>query len=441
MPARSKRLARLLVRPLEMFFQTEALGGTVLIIATLIALAWANSPLADSYTSLWATKVTIGAGDYGLSKPLLLWVNDLLMAIFFLVVGLEIKRELIIGELNTPRKAMLPIVAAVGGMVVPASIFWMLAHDGEASRGWGIPMATDIAFALGCLRLLGNRVPVALIAFLTALAIIDDLGAILVIALFYSGGLSTNALIVAGVCTAVLIAMNMLGVRRAALYILVGIPLWVAVLKSGIHATIAGVIVGLCVPVRTLFTRKDVLDQAKDLVDYASIGQAQATEDALRTLEYRLEQARSPLARLEDSLHPWVAFAIVPIFALANAGVSFDGVELSDLTSPVALGVLVGLVVGKQVGVFLSTLLAVRLGVAALPANTGWRQIYGASLLAGIGFTMSLFIAGLAYGEGTVHHIESKLGILVASLISAILGLSVLAKRATGTPPASEQPQ
>lgn len=422
------RTLRVLFRPLEAFFRTEALGGTVLILSTVAALLWANSPLAESHRALFATEVTVGAPGFGLSKPLSLWVNDLLMAVFFLVVGLEIKRELVVGELNTVRKAMLPILAAVGGMLVPAAIFLAVARGTPASGGWGVPMATDIAFALGCLRLLGARVPAALVVYLTALAIIDDLGAILVIALFYSSGLSLPALGIAALCTVALVALNVRGVRRPWVYVLVGLPLWVAILKSGIHATIAGVIVGLCVPARALFSRKDVLDQARELLDHAGKERGEESEAALRTLEHRLDESESPLARLEHALHPWVAYAIVPIFALANAGVSFAGVGPSDLAQPAALGVLLGLIVGKQVGVFGATYAAVRLGAAALPAGVTWRHLHGASLLAGIGFTMSLFIAGLAFGEGTRPHLEAKLGILFASLVCAVAGMVVLGR-------------
>jgi NhaA family Na+:H+ antiporter len=438
MPA--PRVLRLLVRPLEIFFRTEALGGTVLILATVAALVWANSPLAETYRALWGAEVTIGTRGFGLSKPLILWVNDLLMAVFFLVVGLEIKRELLVGELNSVRKAMLPVLAAVGGMVAPAVVFLAIASDAPASRGWGVPMATDIAFALGCLRLLGSRVPPALIVYLTALAIMDDLGAILVIALFYSSGLSLPALGVAGAVIAVLVGMNRLGVRRAALYVLVGIPLWIAILKSGIHATIAGVVVGLCVPARALFSKKDVVEQARELLEYAEKESGEESEAAMRSLEHRLDECESPLSRLEHALHPWVAFAIVPVFALANAGVSFVGVGASDLGQPAALGIMLGLFLGKQVGVFGATYAAVRLGAAVLPGGVTWRQIYGASLLAGIGFTMSLFIAGLAYGEGTPQHVEAKLGILCASLVCALFGLVVigLGRRATS---AQERPE
>jgi NhaA family Na+:H+ antiporter len=400
---------RRLLRPFEAFIQTEALGGTVLILASVVALAWANSPFAGGYDALWGAEATVGVPGFALTKPLLLWVNDLLMAVFFLLVGLEIKRELLVGELDTPRKAVVPVVAALGGMVVPALVFRAVARDGPASAGWGIPMATDIAFALGCVKLLGGRVPAALVVFLTALAIVDDLGAILVIALFYSEGVSGPALALAAAFVLGLVLMNRLGVRRPGLYVLAGLPLWVAALKSGIHPTVAGVIVGLSIPARAL-----------------------ATDEA---------GTPSPLERLEHALHPWVAYGVVPVFALANAGVSFGGVAPSSLGGPAALGSFLGLVVGKQVGVFGATWAAVRLGLATLPEGVGWRHVYGASLMAGIGFTMSLFVAALAYGEGTAPHVEAKLGILAASLVCAVAGMLVLTRgRAEGAPGDGDPP-
>ena len=420
------RLHILLLRPFEIFFRTEALGGTVLILSTLLALVWANSPWVSLYHALWATEFHIGTPRMGLAKPLILWVNDLLMAIFFLVVGLEIKRELLLGELNSLRKTLLPLAAALGGMLAPALIFILLA--GDAARGWGVPMATDIAFALGCLRLLGKRVPPALVVFLTAVAIIDDLGAILVIAFAYSTGVSLSALGAAFLVLLLLLAMNFMGVRRPWLYVALGLPLWVAVLKSGVHATIAGVIVGLCVPARALFSKRDVVAQARLLLDHAEKQEEEESEDAFRSLEHQLEECESPLTRLEHALHPWVAFAIVPIFALANAGVSLKGVGFADLGRPAALAVLLALFFGKQLGVFGATFVVHRLGVAELPSGATWRHVYGASLLAGIGFTMSLFIAGLAYGEGSPQHLEAKLGILCASLLCAGAGLFVLGR-------------
>lgn len=423
-----QRVLRRIIAPFEMFFRTEALGGTVVALATALALAWANSPWAETYDALWETRVRIGAATIGLEKPLVLWVNDLLMAVFFLLVGLEIKRELVTGELNTARKVAVPALAALGGMAVPALLYAAVAHGTPAARGWGIPMATDIAFALGALRLLGARVPAGLVVFLTALAIIDDLGAIFVIALFYAGELSPAAHLAAACFTAALVAMNRLGVRTPRWYLLAGIPLWVAVLKSGVHATVAGVVVGLCVPARARFSRVEVAAQARVLIDAAERGvDDAATEDALETLEHVLEEAEAPVRRLEHALHPLVAFVIVPLFALANAGVSLAGVSLADLTAPATVGVALGLLLGKQAGVFGTTWLAVRLGLAPLPPGVGWRHILGVSALAGIGFTMSLFVAGLAFGEDAGLHRQAKVGVLLASVLAGALGTAILA--------------
>jgi NhaA family Na+:H+ antiporter len=398
------------------------------MLATVAALVWANSPLAGIYEALWGTRITVGTEAVGLSKPLILWINDFLMAIFFLVVGLEIKRELLVGELSSARKAAAPVIAAVGGMVVPAVIYLAFAHEGEASRGWGVPMATDIAFALGCMRLLGERIPSALVVFLTALAIIDDLGAILVIALFYSGDLSVAALVAAALVTGVLVAMNVAGVHRPVWYLLVGIPLWVAILESGIHATIAGVLLGFCVPSRPPATEDDVFTEARHLLDAAEREDSDDREAAFEALRAQLDARESTLSKLEHALHPWVAYAIVPLFALANAGVSLAGISPAALGTPVSLGILLGLFIGKQVGVFGATWLAVRAGVAALPTDTGWTGLYGASIVAGIGFTMSLFIAGLAFESGSALHTEAKIAILLASAVSAAVGLFVLGR-------------
>jgi NhaA family Na+:H+ antiporter len=396
-------LFRRLVAPLEAFFQTEALGGTVLIAATAAALAWANSPAGASYRALFATEVTIGVRGFALTKTLVLWINDLLMAVFFLLVGLEIKRELLTGELRTPRKAAGPALAALGGMIAPALIFAALARGTPAARGWGVPMATDIAFALGCLRLLGGRVPGGLVAFLTALAIMDDLGAIAVIAIFYASDLRAGPFVLAAILGLGLFAMNRLGVRRAVWYALAGIPLWLAVLESGVHATIAGVVVGICVPARG----RAAADPA-----HAPPGEPD-----------------SPLASLERALHPFVAFLVVPLFALANAGLPLAGMSAADLRAPAALATCAGLFLGKQVGIFGATRIAVAAGLAELPEGTSWRHIYGLAVLAGIGFTMSLFVASLAYGEGSRLDEQAKLGVLAGSLGSALAGLALLGRR------------
>ena len=381
---------------LQRLFAPDLIGGTLLILATAVALVWANSGAADSYDSLWSARFTIGFEGFQLSKPLILWVNDLLMAIFFLLVGLEIKAELLIGELNTPSRAAVPAIAAVGGMITPALIFFLVAHEEPAVRGWGIPIATDIAFALGCLRMLGSRVPSSLLVFLTAVAIIDDLGAILVITIFYAHDMSIAALMIAGGLTIALVVANRTGVRRISIYMLLGAVLWIATLKSGIHATIAGVILGLCIPADT--------------------------DKATRNLE----ADESLLRVVEHAVAPWVTLAIIPIFALANAGVRIGGLSLSDLNSPSAIGIILGLAIGKQLGIFSATYAAVRLGLGSLPHGVSWRHVYGASILGGIGFTMSLFIAALAFGEGNALAGQAKLAILIASVLCGAGGIMVL---------------
>ena len=386
-----QRGARRAMTPFVEFTRTEAAGGVLLLACALLALAWVNSPWDGAYDRLWATTISLSAGDRALSKTLLQWINDGLMAVFFFVVGLEIKREALAGELASARRAALPIVAALGGMAVPALLYAALNAGGPGARGWGVPMATDIAFALGILALLGNRVPVALKVFLTAVAIVDDIGAVLVIAFFYTASLSLTALAWAAIFLLGLVVLNRAGARAPHLYIALGVLLWVAVLRSGVHATIAGVLLALTIPAH---------------------GLGDDTE-------------QSPVEQLEHALHPWVAFAIMPLFALANAGVRIDSGVASALTDRVALGVVVGLVVGKQVGVLLASWLAVRAGLADLPEDVNWRQLHGASFLAGIGFTMSLFIGSLAFADAA-RLSAAKLGILLASLISGVFGFMLL---------------
>lgn len=418
-----------LLAPFREFSQREAAGGVLLMGAALIALVWANSPLADSYTGLWQTTLSVGIGDLSLAKPLLLWINDGLMAVFFLVVGLEIKREVLVGELASVRKASLPIAAAVGGAVLPALLFALIAGgDPEAIRGWGVPMATDIAFALGVLALLGSRAPVGLRIFLTALAIVDDLLAVLVIAIFYSSDLSMTALAAAAGILAMLVVANRLGVRRPLVYALLGIGLWVAVLQSGIHATIAGVLLAITIPARTRIDRAAFVEGARRMVDDLSHRPDAPSDEehhaTLWDLEDLTEHAQAPMLRIEHALLPWVAFLIVPLFALANAGVAIGGDLGGALTSPIALGVIIGLVVGKQIGITLGAWLVVRAGLAVLPEGVTWRHVYGGAWLGGIGFTMSLFVAELAFGEATLA--LAKIGILAASLIAGVGGYLVL---------------
>jgi NhaA family Na+:H+ antiporter len=426
-----------LLAPFREFSAREASGGVLLMVAAAIALVWANSPLADSYVSLWRTPLSIGVGDVSLAKSLHLWINDGLMAIFFLVVGLEIKREVLVGELASPRRAALPIVTAVGGAVVPALLFLLIAGSHpDAARGWGVPMATDIAFVLGVLALLGSRVPVGLKIFLAALAIVDDLLAVMVIAIFYSSGVSAPAVGASAVMLLALVTVNRLGVRRPLVYALLGIGLWIAILQSGIHATIAGVLLAMTIPARTRIDPAAFLDRARgfvaDLDRDAGSDADEAHHAALWELEALTEHAQAPMLRMEHALHPWVAFLIVPVFALSNAGVRLVGNPVEVATEPVVLGVLLGLIVGKQVGISLAAWMVVRSGLSTLPDGVTWRHVYGAAWLAGIGFTMSLFVGDLAFGESPMLAL-TKVGILAASVVAGTVGYLILRSPASST--------
>ncbi|ACZ43206.1 Na+/H+ antiporter NhaA [Thermobaculum terrenum ATCC BAA-798] len=423
---------RKLLYPLLAFMGAQSSSGILLIACTVIALLWANSPWGHTYDAFWHTKLVVGVGGYQLSLDLLHWINDGLMALFFFVVGLEIKRELLVGELSSLRQASLPIAAAVGGMLAPAAIYTLFNWGGNGSHGWGIPMATDIAFALGVLSLLGSRIPNALKVFLTALAIVDDIGAVLVIALFYTEDTSLRALLFASVVFLLLVACNVLHVRHPIPYALLGLVMWVAFLESGVHASISGVLVALTIPARTRVDTKEFLDRTKELLEEfdaageegESILTNAGQQAAIREIQALSESAQTPMQRLDHMLHPWVAFAIMPVFALANAGVHLGG--QIDLFSPVTLGVIAGLVLGKQIGIFVASWGSARLGLADLPEDTSWRMVYGAGWLGGIGFTMSLFIATLAFGNDQRLLDDAKVGILVGSLISGVFGLLYL---------------
>jgi NhaA family Na+:H+ antiporter len=401
-----------LVAPLARFFRVEASGGVVLLAFTAAALVLANSPLSAAFASFWQAPVGVRLGGFALEKPLLLWVNDGLMTLFFFVVGLEIKRELVAGELADPRKALLPVVAALGGMVVPAAVYALCVRGGPGRHGWGVPMATDIAFVVGLLTLFGPRVPNGLKVLLLTLAIADDIGAILVIAVAYSTDISFWALAAAGGGLGLVLVLRWLGARSVAVYAVLGAGVWLAFLKSGVHPTVAGVLLGLLTPARAGLRRRVLLDVVSDL--YARLrGQRGAPEGQA--------EAVSPLERLEAALHPWVAFAVMPVFALANAGVR---VEPAALAMPVALAVALGLVLGKPLGIVLFSLASVRLGLTRLPGGVSWKVIAGAGCLGGIGFTMSLFIAGLALENEALA--AGKIGILSGSALSAALGASLL---------------
>ena len=382
---------KLIVDAIGDFIKLESSGGLLLLIAAVVAMAVANSPIAPSYDALLNTPVAVQVGGLAIDKPLLLWINDGLMAVFFLLVGLEIKREVLEGELSSASQIVLPGMGALGGMIVPAAIYaWLNWGDSVALDGWAIPVATDIAFALALLGVFGSRVPTSLKIFLLTLAIFDDLAAIVIIAIFYSGDLSLGSLLFGAGVLAVAILMNRLGVTRTSSYIMLGIVLWVAVLKSGVHATLAGVLIAFCIPMRD-------------------------------------RDERSPLRELEHDLHGPVAYAILPVFAFANAGLSLAGMAISDLAHPVTFGVVAGLFVGKPVGILLFVGLAVALRMVSLPKNVSWLQVLGVAFACGIGFTMSLFIAGLAFEHGSGDYfVGDRLGIIVGSLLSAVAAYVLL---------------
>jgi Na+:H+ antiporter, NhaA family len=423
---------------LREFLHDEAFGGILLLACALAALAWANSPWDNAYDRLWHATLAIGTNRVHLDLSLQHWVNDGLMALFFVVVGLEIKRELLVGELASPRRAALPAIAALGGVLLPAGLYALVNGGESGADGWGIPMATDIAFALGVLALLGERVPVALKVFLTALAIVDDIAAVIVIALFYTAGVSWSAVGVAVAFLAALVLANRLHVRSLPVYGLLGLGLWAAVHESGVHATVAGVLLALTIPARTRIDPDAFVARSRVILDEfaragthgANILTNGAQQEALAELEDAVEGVGAPLQRLEHALHPFVAFVIVPLFALANAGVKIDGDLGSTLGSRVTIGVVLGLVIGKQVGITLFAWLATRFGLTVLPDGTSWRQLYGVGWLAGIGFTMSLFVADLAFGSAGEENLltEAKLGILLASLIAGVAGWLVLSR-------------
>jgi NhaA family Na+:H+ antiporter len=417
-----------ILRPFQEFVRAESLGGLALLAAVAVALIWANSPWGESYNALWKIPLGISFGSATFSLTLHYWINDGLMAIFFFVVGLEIKRELLVGELASPRRAVLPVAAALGGMALPAAIYTALNYGTAGARGWGIPMATDIAFALGVLALMGSRVPTSLKVFLASLAIVDDLGAVLVIALFYTSNLSWVALAIAAGIMVVLILINRAGVLRPWVYIVLGIGLWLAILASGIHATVAGVLLALTIPASAhLSTAEYVIQGFLGLRQFAEEGETERgiLSERQRHVAEHLQRTRravqAPLQRLEHILNPWVAYAIVPLFALANAGVSLRSDFWTVALQPVALGVMLGLVIGKQAGITLFAWLSVKMGLASLPSELSWIHIYGVAWLGGIGFTMSLFIAELAFNNDELLT-EAKIGILVASVVAASAG-------------------
>ncbi|WP_179374572.1 Na+/H+ antiporter NhaA [Winogradskyella wichelsiae] len=424
-------IKRVFLTPFQKFVQFESFSGILLLFATIIALVWANSPFGDIYRDLWQYDVGIVTENFEFKKPLILWINDGLMAIFFFLIGLEIKRELVIGELNTPKKIAFPLVGAIGGMVVPVLFFLLINQNPETTHGWGIPMATDIAFSLAILNVLGNRVPLSLKIFLTAFAIVDDIGAVLVIALFYSGSIKITLLLIAAALLAVLYFLSYKGIYSRFLLFFFGIAVWFLFLKAGLHPTIAGILLAFSVPIRQKIKTATFLEQLERVfnrIKKASVLKAPilSTEQIqlIDDLDDWSAKFQSPLQHLEHSLHGWVAYFIIPIFALANAGVLISGSE--GLDTMLVINIVVSLILGKGIGITLIVFLAKKIKLIEVPSDIKFIQIIGVAFLAGIGFTMAIFIASLAF-ESTPEYIDSaKIGILIGSFISAIIGYVIL---------------
>ncbi|UCH28584.1 MAG: Na+/H+ antiporter NhaA [Myxococcales bacterium] len=412
-----------LQRPLLAFTHVESASGIVLLVCTVIALIAANSSYAEAYASFWDHELRFAVGDFELAYPLWYWVNDGLMPIFFFVIGLEIKRELVIGELSDPKKIVLPIAAALGGVVVPVVVYLALQYGQPGQRGWAVPMATDIAFVVGCLSLLGRRVPYGVTLLMLSLAIVDDLAAVLIIALFYTASIKMTWLSLAGVGLIVVAVMNRLGVRNVWIYVLVGIVVWLGTLKSGVHPTIAGVALGLMTPATPWLGGPKFLGflgHTNETLNKEETTMARA-EVMVADLAFASKEAVSPLSRIERGLHPWSAFAIMPVFALANAGVP---IAVENIGAPVSIAVAAGLLVGKSVGIFGASWLTVKLGWASRPAGVTWPVLLGASFLGGIGFTMALFIASLGLSGDDL--VAAKIGVIIGSFCSAVAGMLIL---------------
>lgn len=419
--------------PFQRFLQAQATSGVLLLVVTAVAIVWANSAWAESYEYLWHLKLKVELAEFSLAESLHWWINDALMAAFFFLVGLEIKREILVGELSSTSKAALPFAAAIGGMIVPAIFFSAFNFGEEGQRGWGVPMATDIAFAIGVLALLGDRIPLSAKVFLTALAIVDDIGASMVIALFYTDDLSWWSLAAAGIFFLAMLIANRAGVRSPLVFFLLGLGVWFGFLKSGVHPTLSGILGAMAIPARVRINAGQFLRESRGSIDTFeqaglkgdNVGTNLPQRGALHSLETSLHHAETPLQRLEHGMQPWVAFVIMPLFALANAGVSLSGDLVSAFVDPVALGIIAGLVLGKPIGIVSFSWLAVRMGLATLPSGVSWRRITGLACLAGIGFTMSLFIAGLAFADEAELK-TAKLAILTASLIAGVGGWLML---------------
>jgi NhaA family Na+:H+ antiporter len=426
--------------PFVSFAKMEAASGILLLFSTIAALVWANSNWAESYHAIWNAQATIGFGQLALTETRHEWINDGLMAVFFFLVGLEIKREVLIGELSSLRQAAFPLIAALGGAIVPALLYLFIAHGGDAQKGWAIPMATDIAFVLGVLAILGKRIPVSLKIFVTALAIADDLIAVLVIAIFYTDRIHVISLALGLLGVALCFGANLLGVRKPAVYAIIGIFVWYAVLKSGVHATVAGVLLAFTIPARTYIDRDSFLKHSRLLIDRFEAATPHSSEahSAIHSMDSQLELVESPLHRIEHSLHPWVSFAIMPLFAFSNSGVRILGNVTAAARHPVSLGIVLGLFVGKPVGIWLFARVSAKFRLAAVPPGITWRALFGAAWLCGIGFTMSLFIATLGFGDGALLDM-SKIGILAASLGSGVCA-SIFLLRQSGPKPPDDEP-
>lgn len=423
-----------ILQPVSKFIHQEFTGGIILFASVVIAILWANFS-ESGYHHFWETKFIISIGEKGINAPLHVWINDGLMALFFFVIGLELKREFIAGELSTYKKAFLPMVAALGGMLVPALIYAAINKGEPSINGWGIPMATDIAFALAILSLAGKHIPYSLKVFLSALAVADDLGAVLVIAFFYTAHIAIIPLLIASSLLLLLFIGNLLGIRSIIFYLIIGVIIWICFLASGVHATMAGVLVAFMIPARTKIDEKNFVENVRRYSEKFELAIPQRgtliTSEQHQTIE-KIKQlstdAETPLQKVEYALHPWVAFVIMPLFALANAGMHIDSNFISSLNNPVSIGVITGLTLGKFIGVLSFTWLTVQLKIAVLPTHVTWKHITGIAMLAGVGFTMSLFVTGLAFKNASMID-DAKYGILLASLIAGIAGTIVLRKQ------------
>lgn len=424
-----------IVRPAESFFKKEASSSVLLLLASLIAVALANSSFAPAYHHLLHTNLTLALGELRITQSLVHWINDGLMTFFIFVVGLEIKREILVGELSSPKSALLPVVAALGGMLLPGAIFFVFNRGTATANGWGIPMATDIAFALGAIAVFGRKLPVGLRVFLSAFAIADDLGAVIIIAFFYTKEIVWSYLIICIFFVLGLIVANLLWIRWTLLYALLGLGIWIAVLGSGVHPTVAGFVVAMFIPARGKYDTDRFVKKVREILDEFqceeqscgySILLNQGHLGAVHALELACHDVETPLQRMEHALHPWIAFGLLPVFAFANAGLSLKGMNIATvLAQPLTIGIALGLLVGKPVGVTVFSFLAVKTNIAVLPAGVRWPHIIGAGILGGIGFTMSLFVSNLSFVSPDLLNF-SKLGILLGSILAAVAGLLFL---------------